>query len=107
MAAQASARSPIAQRDIVRLGDAVGLDRPEPLAEALASLAQKLERVRGRTPRSCALGICPVLLDQVCLESRSDFIDRLQGLVNGPVPCDIFNHPASIPCFERMDGTKP
>jgi hypothetical protein len=35
----------------------------------------------------------------MCLESRSDFIDRLQGLVNGAVPCDIFNHPASIPCF--------
>jgi hypothetical protein len=43
----AAARSLVAQRDLVGLGNLVGPDRSESLAEALASLAQELERVSG------------------------------------------------------------
>src|SRR5690349_1480042 len=55
----AIARLLIAQRDLVRLGDLVGLDRSESLAEALAGLAEELERVSGWTPGSCPLRLCP------------------------------------------------
>jgi len=102
----AIARLLIAQRDLVRLGDVVGLDRSESLAEPLAGLAQELERVSGWTPGSCPLRLCPVFLDQMCQKGCSDFIGSLQRLIDGSLPRDIFNHAASIPCF-RMDGTSP
>jgi hypothetical protein len=37
----------------------------------------------------------------VCLKARRDFVGRLQRLVDGPVPCSVVNHAASIPvaCF--------
>jgi hypothetical protein len=37
----------------------------------------------------------------VCLKARRDFVGRLERLVDGPVPCSVVNHAASIPvaCF--------
>jgi hypothetical protein len=32
----------------------------------------------------------------VCLKCRSDFVSCLQRLVDGPVPCGVVNHAASI-----------
>src|SRR3989442_11221754 len=40
----------VAQGDLVRLGDVLGLDRSESLAQALAGLPQQLERVGGGAP---------------------------------------------------------
>jgi hypothetical protein len=41
--------------------------------------------------------ISPVLLDEVSLKGRGDFVGRLQRVVDGPVPCGVVNHVASIP----------
>jgi hypothetical protein len=92
----------VAQRDPVRPGDVIGLNRPQSLTKALASLSQQLERVRGGILGSAAIRISPVLLDEVSLKSRGDFIGRLQRLVDGPVPCGVVNHVASIPRSPRI-----
>ena len=38
-----------------------------------------------------------MLLDEVSLKGRGDFVGRLQRVVDGPVPCGVVNHVASIP----------
>ena len=86
----------VAQGDAVGLGYVVGLDGPQPFAEALASLPQQLEGIGGRTLRRAALRVGPVFLDEVGLQGGCDFVDRLQRVVDGPVPCCVVNHAASI-----------
>jgi len=87
----------VAEGDLVELGDGVGLDRSQSLAEALASLPQELKRVRGRTLGSGAIRISPVLFYEVGLQGRSDLVGCLQRVVDGPVPRGVVNHMASIP----------
>ena len=87
----------MAQRDLVRLCDAVGVDGPQSLAEALAGLPQEHQGVGGQALRGGALRISPVFLDEVRLEGGGDFVGRLQRVVDGPVACDVVNHAASIP----------
>ena len=82
--------------DPVGLGDAIGLDGPESLPQMLASLPQQLERVARSARRSGALRISSVFLNEVGLECCRDFVCRLQRVVNGPVPCSVVNHVASI-----------
>jgi hypothetical protein len=90
-------RLPVAQRDLVRLGDVIGLDCSQSFTQALASLSQQLERVGGGILGSTAIWISPVLLDEVSLKGRGDFVGRLQRVVDGPVPCGVVNYVASIP----------
>ena len=90
-------RSPVAQRDLVRLGDVIGLDCSQSFTKALASLSQQLERVSGGILDSATIRISPMLLDEVSLKRRSDFVCRLQRVVDGPVTCGVVNHVASIP----------
>jgi hypothetical protein len=102
-------RLPVAQRDLVRLGDVIGLNRAQSFTEALASLSQQLERVGGGILGSAAIRISPMLLDEVSLKGRGDFVGRLECVVDGPVPCGVVNHVASIPRSPRYDlmGTPP
>ncbi len=46
---------------------------------------------------AAALRISLVLFDQVCLKGRSDFIGRLERLIDGPFPRDVVHHAAIIP----------
>src|ERR1700759_3013584 len=87
----------VTQGDPVGFGDAVGIDGPQSLAQPLTSLAQELERVGGGVLRGGAVRVRPVFLDEVGLQRGSDFVGRLQRVVNGPVPCDVVYHAASIP----------
>jgi len=75
----------------------IGLNRSQSFTKALASLSQQLERVSGGILGSATIRISPVLLDEVSLKGRSDFVSRLQRVVDGPVPCGVVNHEASIP----------
>src|ERR1700722_4771999 len=86
----------VAQGDVVRLGDLIGLDRPQPLARALAGLPEQLEGIGGRARRGSALRIGPVFLDEVGLQGRGDFVGRLERVVDGQVPCCVVNHAVSI-----------
>jgi hypothetical protein len=86
----------VAQGDLVGLGYVVGLDGSQPLAQALASLPQQLEGIAGGTLRGAALRVGPVFLDEVGLQGGGDFVGRLQRVVDGPVPCCVVNHAASI-----------
>jgi hypothetical protein len=90
-------RLAVAQRDPVRLGDVIGLDCSQSFTEALASLSQQLERVSGGIPDGATIRISPMLLDEVRLKGRGDLVSRLQRVVDGPVPCGVVNHVASIP----------
>ena len=74
----------------------VGLDGSQSLAQAFASLPQQLEGVGERTLRGGALRVSPVFLDEMSLQGCGDFIGRLQGVVDGPVPRCVVNHVASI-----------
>ena len=96
-----SRASVVAQGDLVRPGDVTGLNSPQPFTQSFASLPQELQRVAGGALRSGAIRISPVLLDEVCLKRRSDFVSCLQRLVDSPVPCGVVNHAASITrtCF--------
>jgi hypothetical protein len=47
----------VAQRDLVRVRDAVGLDSSQSFAQALTGLPQELERVGGRALRSSPIQI--------------------------------------------------
>jgi len=96
-------RLPVAQRDLVRLGDVIGLDCSQSFTKALASLSQQLERVSGGILDSATIRISPMLLDEVSLKGRSDFVSRLQRVVDGPVPCGVVNHVASIPRSPRYE----
>ena len=87
----------VAQGDLVRLSDVFGLDRSQSLAEAFAGLPQELERVGGAILDRGAIWISPMLLDEVSLKGRSDLVGCLQRVVDGPVPCGVVNHAASIP----------
>src|SRR5215471_17259882 len=87
----------VAEGDLVELGDGVGLDRSQSLAEALSSLPKELERVRGWVVGSGAIRISPMLLDEVSLQGCGDLVGRLQSVVDGPVPCGVVNHVASVP----------
>ena len=71
-------------------------DGSQPLAQVLASLPQQLEGVGGGTLWGGALRISPVFLDEVGLQGCGNFVGRLQGVVDGPVPCSVVNHGASI-----------
>ena len=82
--------------DPVGLGDAIGLDGPESLSQMLPSLPEQLERVARSARRSGALRISSVFLNEVSLECCRDFVRRLQRVVDGPVPCSVVNHVASI-----------
>ncbi len=86
----------VALGDLVGLGDVVGLDGSESHAQALASLPQQLEGVGGGALRGGALRISPVFLDEMNLQGCGDFVGRLQRVVDGPVPCSVVNHGASI-----------
>jgi hypothetical protein len=86
----------IAQGDLVGLGDVVGLDGSQPLAQALASLPQQLKGVGGGALRGGAFWISPVFFDEVGLQGCGDFVGRLQRVVDGPVPCGVVNHAASM-----------
>src|ERR1700761_5553130 len=87
----------VTEGDPVGLGDVVGIDGPQSLAQPLTSLAQELERVSGGALRGGAVRVSPVFLDEVGLQRGSDFVGRLQRVVNGPVPCAVVYHAASIP----------
>jgi hypothetical protein len=87
----------IAQRDVVRRGDVVSLDSAKSFAKTLASLPKKLERVGECALRSGALQISFVLFEEVGLEGRSHFVDRLERVVDGQLPSVVVNHTASIP----------
>src|SRR6266576_2158819 len=99
----------VAQGDLVRLGDVVGLDGPESCAQALASLPQQLEGVGGGALRGGTLRISPVFLDEVGLQGCGDFVGRLQRVVDGPIPCSVVNHRVSIapPRVSGSPGTHP
>jgi len=71
------------RRDVVRRGDAVGLDSSESPAKALASLPKKPERVGECAPRGGALQIRLVLFEEVSLERGGHLVDRLQRVVDG------------------------
>jgi hypothetical protein len=71
------------------------------LAKPLASLPQELKRVGEGAVRSGALWISLVLFDQVCLKGRSDFVGRLERLIDGPLPRDVVHHAAIIPRGRR------
>jgi len=86
----------VAQGDLIGLGYVVGLDGSQPLAQALASLPQQLEGIGGGTLRGAALRVGPVFLDEVGLQGGGDFVGRLQRVIDGPVPCYVVNHAASI-----------
>ena len=86
----------VAQGDLVGLGDVVGLDGSQSLTQAFASLPQQLEGVGRGAPRGGAVRISPVFLDEVGLQSCGDFVSRLQRVVDGPIPCCVVNHMASI-----------
>jgi len=88
--------SVVAQRDLVGLGNVTGLDGPQPFTQSFACLPQELERVSSGALRSGAIRIGPVLLDEVCLKCRSDFVGCLQRVVDGPVSCGVVNHAVSI-----------
>ena len=75
----------------------IGLDRSQPFTEALASLSQQLERVGGGILGSAAIRISPMLLNEVGLQGRGDFVGRLQRVIDSPVPCGVVNLVASIP----------
>ena len=61
---------------------------------------RELKRAGEGTRRSGALQISPVFLDQVCLKSRSDFVGRLERLIDGPFPRDVVHHAAIIPAAD-------
>jgi len=86
-----------AQGNLVRLGDVVSLDGSQSFAETHASLPEKVERVGERVPRGGALRISPMLFDEVGLKGCSDFVGRLERLVDGPLPSVVVNHTASMP----------
>src|SRR5580704_19769008 len=88
--------SVVAQGDLVRLGNVTGLDGPQPFTQSFAGLPQELERVGSGALRSGAIRISPVLLYEVCLKCRSDFVGCLQRVVDGPVSCGVVNHAVSI-----------
>jgi hypothetical protein len=94
--------SRVAQGDLVGLGYVVGLDGSQALAQALASLPQQLEGIAGGTLRSAALRVGPVFLDEMGLQGGGDFVGRLQRVVDGPVPCCVVNHAASIAPSARL-----
>lgn len=89
--------SAVAQRDPVGLGDVIGLDGSKSFTQAFAGLPQELEGVGGGALCGSAIRISAVLLDEVRLKCRSHFVCRLQRMVDGPVPCGVVNHAASIP----------
>jgi hypothetical protein len=72
-----------------------------PWPRPLASLPQELKRVGEGAARSGALWISLVLFDQVCLKGRSDFVGRLERLIDGPLPRDVVHHAAIIPRGRR------
>jgi hypothetical protein len=76
--------------------DDVGLDGSKTLTEALASLAQEIERVRGGTPRGIAIWVRSMLLDEMRLKGSSNFICRLKGMVDGLVAGSVVNHAANV-----------
>jgi hypothetical protein len=86
----------VTQGDLVGLGDVVGFDGSQPPAQVLASLPQQLEGVGGGALWGSVLRISPVFLDEVGLQGCGDFVGRLQRVVDGPVPCSVVNHGASI-----------
>src|SRR6266571_4050704 len=94
---------PVAQGDLVGLGDVVGLDGSQSLAQAFARLPQQLEGVGGGALRGGALRISPVFLDEMGLQGCGDFVGCLQRVVDGPVPCCVVNHVASI-ARQRASG---
>jgi hypothetical protein len=94
----------VPQRDLVRWGDGVGLNGSESFAKALASLTQEPERVGGRTPWGSALRVGPVLLDEMGLKGRGDFIGCLKRMVDGPVPSSVVNHAANVNTPADDDG---
>ena len=65
----------VAQRNLVRLRDVVGLDGPQALAETHASPPQELERSGEGALRSGAPRISLVLFDEVWLNSPGGLAD--------------------------------
>jgi hypothetical protein len=94
--AGAQPRLSVAQRDLVRFGDLIRLNRSQPFTEALASLSQQNERVGGGTLGGAAIRISAMLLDEVSLNGCGDFVGRLQGVVDGQIPRGVVNHGANL-----------
>jgi WD40 repeat protein len=87
---------PVAQGDLIRVRDVIGLDGPQSHAQVLARLPQQFERVGGRAERGAALRIGAVFLDEMGLQGGRDFVGRFQRVIDGPVPCSVVNHGASM-----------
>lgn len=98
------ARASAAQGDLAGFGAGVGLDGSEPVAEALASLPEQIERVCRGTPRSRAVWVGSVLLDEVRLKGRGDFIGCLERLVDCLVLSGVVGHAANA---NTRRGTPP
>jgi hypothetical protein len=63
--------------------------RLEDVTQTLAGLPQEFEGVGGGALRGSAIRISAMLLDEVRLKRCSDFVCRLQRMVDGPVPCGV------------------
>jgi hypothetical protein len=72
----------VAQRDRVTFGDAVRVHRAQPPAESLPSLAEQLERVRGRTLHSVRIRVGAMFLDEMNLKGSSDLISCFERFVD-------------------------
>ena len=77
---------PVAQGDLVGLGDVVGLDGPQSHAQVLTSLPQQLEGVGGGALRGGAIRISPVSLDGGGLRGCATSVAPFHPLLIGPSP---------------------
>jgi hypothetical protein len=82
----------VLRNDAVLMMDGVGLDRSQTLTETGSSLMQELERAGGTVVGSPAVGVRPVFLEQVSLRCGSDFVNRFEGLIDGPFLCRVVGH---------------
>jgi hypothetical protein len=89
----------VLRNDAVLMMDGVGLDRSQTLTETGSSLMQELERAGGTVVGSPAVGVRPVFLEQVSLRCGSDFVNRFEGLIDGPFLCRVVGHLPSIAQF--------
>src|SRR5437763_16483836 len=78
--------STVAQGDLVRLGDVVGLDCGESFAQTLASRPQELERAGGGAQGSGAGRIGPEVMKEVWQHDRRALVGGLGAAVESPHP---------------------
>jgi hypothetical protein len=60
---------------------------------------QKLERAGGTAVQGPAVGVRPVFLERVSLQCGSDFVNRFEGLIDGPFLCRVAGHLPSTAQF--------